>query len=163
MMPPDVARRLAGCLRLLTSNHDGEVLAAASRINGLVSGYGLDWDQLIGGLSETNMQRLFDAGYQAGLEAAREEAKPEPAAGRDWSFVGGSGSPTAGQNITRIRKILEAAATAEQAALLDEFETAFTTSMRERVTRYGGSAFISAKQWTVLNRLEDKFKQCGFI
>jgi hypothetical protein len=163
MMPPDVARRLAGCLRLLTSPFDGERLAAADRINGLVSGYGLDWDQLFGGLSEANMQRLYDVGFEAGRQAALDERKPaEPE--RDWSIVGGAGGArTVGKQIDRPRAILAAAMTAEEAGLLDEFEVTFTGSMRERVTRYGGSTFVSSKQWTVFNRLEERFRECGFI
>jgi hypothetical protein len=162
MMPPDVARRLAGCLRLLTSNHDGEVLAAASRINGLVTGHGLDWDQLLGGLSQSDMQRLFDAGFEAGRQAALDESKPaEPQP--DWSNVGLFGSRPVGKQLDRLRAILTGARDAEAVGLLSDFEQTFVQSIRERVIKYAGSTFVSDKQWRILEKLEVRFHECGFI
>jgi hypothetical protein len=45
-MTPNVADKLAKLLRITTSRHDGEVLAAVNRINALVTANDIDWDQV---------------------------------------------------------------------------------------------------------------------
>jgi hypothetical protein len=169
MMPPETIDKLTKLLGLATGRgaYDGERLAACDRLAALLVAHDLEWAQLLGGLSETDMRRLYDAGFEAGRESALEETKPSTttsSSGRDWSFIRGSGSPTLGKaGLERVRRIFEAAAKAEEGGLLSEFESTFVGSIRERVAKYGGATFVSAKQQTILDRLEARFRECGFI
>ena len=74
MLAP-IAARLATFVRLLSSDKDGEVVAAARAIKRALKNAGADIHALAervekpngGGLTNTEMQKLYDAGYAAGL------------------------------------------------------------------------------------------------
>jgi hypothetical protein len=76
---PAVAARLGNFIRLLSSNRDGEVVAAARALIRTLQSAGADIHVLAeriaqpAGLTDAEMQKLFDAGYDAGSRAA--EAK----------------------------------------------------------------------------------------
>jgi hypothetical protein len=162
-MSQDLVARAAKLLRMLTSSHDGEVLAAANRLNALVISHGVDWDAALGGndgptLSQEQMQRLYDEGYNRGFVDGQQQAKPA----RDWTPTGGT-SAEVGSDYVRLKLILAAAKEADEADLLNDFEIEFYTSMRGRLSRYGQSTFVSEKQWAVLDRLHQKLDRYGFI
>jgi hypothetical protein len=161
-MTPDLTLKLAKLLRMLTSSHEGEVLAAANRINAIVTAHDLDWSVLLANgsgppLTEEAMTKIYTDGYQRGHADGLQEARPA----RDWTPAGDT-KAEAGADIDRVLAILDAAAESEAAGLLGEFETEFTQSLRDRVG-HGGQAFISTKQWAVLDRLEKKLTRQGFI
>jgi hypothetical protein len=96
VMANTIDEKLADLIRRLGSNHDGEVVATARAIQRVLKSDGRDLHSLADAvakngneLSETEMSRLFDAGYEAGLRSGREEAK------RDAEFyaVGDEGDP----------------------------------------------------------------------
>ena len=75
-----IAGRLKPLVRLLSSDQDGEVLNAARALNRLLKANGSDIHAIADGIGQANgklteaeMRKLYDAGYDAGLHAA--EAK----------------------------------------------------------------------------------------
>jgi hypothetical protein len=85
-----VRSRLAKFLRLLSSDRDGEVLAAARALVGVLRSAGADVHALAeqieqpnghgergGKISDEDMQRLYNAGYEAGLQAAEDKFHAE--------------------------------------------------------------------------------------
>jgi hypothetical protein len=76
---PAVAARLGNFIRLLSSDRDGEVVAAARALIRTLHGAGADIHALAKRieqppeLSRDEMQRIFDAGYEKGIRVA--EAK----------------------------------------------------------------------------------------
>jgi hypothetical protein len=74
-MAKSTDQKLADLIRRLGSNHDGEVVATARAIKRVLESAGRDLHQLAdgvakngSGLSETEMQKLYDAGYAAGVK-----------------------------------------------------------------------------------------------
>jgi hypothetical protein len=73
---PAVAVRLGNFIRLLSSDRDGEVVAAARALIRTLQSAGADIHVLAeriaqpAGLTDAEMQKIFDAGYDAGLHAA---------------------------------------------------------------------------------------------
>ena len=73
-LPTSTRRKLASSIRLLASNREGEVLAAAHAIPRTLKAASVDIhaladlvEQINGGkLSEAEMKKLYDAGYEAG-------------------------------------------------------------------------------------------------
>ena len=68
-MDPGATQKLEKLVRLLSSDKDHEVLAAARAITRTLSGAGSDTHELaerIKGVSEADMQRIYDAGVQEG-------------------------------------------------------------------------------------------------
>jgi hypothetical protein len=55
--------------------------------------------------------------------------------------------------LSRINEIL---GDAENSARLSDWENEFCDSVRDRILEYGNRARISAKQWDVLDRIENK-------
>jgi uncharacterized membrane protein YebE (DUF533 family) len=160
-MTPDVADKLAKLLRMTTSSHDGEVLAAVNRINALVTANAIDWDAVFANgngaaLTEKQMSRIYIEGYERGLRDGQQKARPE----RDWTPAG---SAEAGQDNHRLEIILEAAAAAEADGLLSEWEVDFTGSMRERIRTYGSRTYVSERQWKSIDRLEAKLRIHGYM
>lgn len=153
--------KLAKLLKMLTSPYDGEVLAAAGRINAIVAAHGLDWDQVlahdVSALSREQMQKIYDEGYSRGLEEGRKEGKPQQA---NWRSTDG---PPAPKTLNYASDVMEAAERAESAGLLNDFEKEFSTSMRERISSYGESSYISDKQWSVIERLATKLVRRGYL
>ena len=65
--------RIQKLLKLLSSDNDGEALAAVHALKRVLAQEGGDIHGLadsIGGLSEAEMQKLYDAGFQKGKETA---------------------------------------------------------------------------------------------
>ncbi len=164
MLDKAVATRLAKLLRMLTSSHHGEILAAVGKINGLIAAYEVDWDDLFAkagiDLTKEQMQRLYDAGYQKGLEDA---AKAAPPSADDWAAAGTSRTDEVGHNHANVCAILEAAGRANLKNRLSDFERSFSISMAERLEDWGTRAFVSEKQWAVLDRLRTKLQREGFL
>ena len=73
-LPTSTRRKLASSIRLLASDREGEVLAAARAIPRTLNAAGADlhtFADLVeqangGGFSEAEMKKLYDAGYEAG-------------------------------------------------------------------------------------------------
>jgi hypothetical protein len=72
-----IAGKLAALIRLLSSDRDGETLAAARALGRTLNSVGADIhaladrvEQANGGLTEVEMKKLYDAGFAAGLRAA---------------------------------------------------------------------------------------------
>jgi hypothetical protein len=76
-----IAGKLAPLIRLLSSDQDGEALAAARAINRLLKNTGVDIHALAdhvektngSGLTDAEMRKLYDAGYEAGVRAAENK------------------------------------------------------------------------------------------
>jgi hypothetical protein len=67
-----LVNKLSSLIRMLSSDRDGEVIAAARAITRTLKGADLDIHTLadrIGGISKADMKRLYDAGYDAGMRA----------------------------------------------------------------------------------------------
>jgi hypothetical protein len=70
--------KIADLVRLLGSEYEGEILAAQSALKRLLASQDVGFNDLgnaieklaSGGLAEAEMKRLFDAGYQKGVEDA---------------------------------------------------------------------------------------------
>ena len=87
MMDPGAAEKLEKLVRLLSSDRDHEVLAAARAITRTLSGAGSDTHELaerIKGVSEADMQRIYDAGVQEGKDAAAAAAGFKNTEGPSW-------------------------------------------------------------------------------
>jgi hypothetical protein len=76
-----IAEKLRPLIRLLSSDHDGEVIAAARALTRTLKNAKLDIHALAesvgqanGKLSKAEMQKLYDAGFEAGRRAAETEA-----------------------------------------------------------------------------------------
>jgi hypothetical protein len=72
-MDPGATQKLEKLVRLLSSDKDHEVLAAARAITRTLSAAHSDIHELaarVKGVSEADMQRIFDAGVQEGKDAA---------------------------------------------------------------------------------------------
>ena len=74
-----VADKLGKLIRMLSSDRDGEVVAAAHAIKRTLQSAGADVHTLAGliekpssGLSETDVRRIYDAGFQDGLRKAED-------------------------------------------------------------------------------------------
>jgi hypothetical protein len=94
--------RIADLVRLLGSDSEGEVFAAHGALKRHLASHGVTFNDLgngierlaTGGLADDQMQRLFDAGYQKGLEdATRKQLEAEGAFGLrpdgspDWERI----------------------------------------------------------------------------
>jgi hypothetical protein len=160
MIPTD---KIAKLLRMLTSSHDGEVLAAANRLNAIVAANDIDWDQVLANgdgtaLTERQMSRIYDEAFERGFREGRQQVRPE----RDWTPADNT-SAEAGQDSHRLEVILEAAFRAVDDGMLSQWEAEFTGSMRERVRKWGSRVFVSEKQWKSVDRLEEKLTSQGYF
>jgi hypothetical protein len=165
-MTPDIADKLAKCLRLLTSPHDGEVLAAASRINALVVAHDIDWSNTLangaGGpvLTEEQMSAIYQAAYTRGLADGQQQAGvgPQPAP---------NASSHVGSDLARIERILAAARVAEERGILGSLGRVdladFTQSLRDRIQSWGPRTYVSEKQRAVIDRLEERLRRQDLI
>jgi hypothetical protein len=79
-----IANKIRPLIRLLSSDQSGEVVAAARALSRLLKTNGADIHVLAdsigqanGGLSEKEMRKLYDAGFEAGLRKA-ESAHGDP-------------------------------------------------------------------------------------
>lgn len=77
-----IAGKLAKYVRLLASDKEGEVVAAARAIQRVLLGIGADFHDLAvrvertngGGLNEAEMRKIYDAGLKEGMRLARERS-----------------------------------------------------------------------------------------
>ena len=112
-------------------------------------------------LSEEQVQKIFSAGMQRGESVGYQKAMADA-----QSLAPAHPKPASiqiGEDEEWISKILAAAAEAEAAGHLDAFETDFTNSMREKLTRFGRATFCSQRQFESLKRLEKSLRRRGYL
>lgn len=162
------AARLAKLLKFLRPNHDGtfndgEVLAAARKIAGVVAAHDVDWDAVLCGqavdLTKEQLQRVYDAGYQKGVA----DASAKPRDRDEWAAAGTPRTGEVGGRRDEVMAVMEAAGRANLDGKLSEFERSFSLSMAERVDSWGGRAYVSEKQWAVIDRLRRKLEREGYL
>jgi hypothetical protein len=144
---PAIAGRVAKLLRLACCETapDGEKLAALNRLSATVAAHDLDWDQALvnGGngsaLTEEQMRRIYDEGYQRGHADGQQAARPA----RDWTPADNTKAEV-GSDAQRLETILNAAAQSRDAGLLSDWEVQSRT-IRASGSRDGAAVFMSAK------------------
>lgn len=158
--------KLVKLLRMLTSSHDGEVLAAVARINGMVAGAGVDWADLVreseAGLTEEQVRRVYEEGLAEGVEIGKRRA--QPSSGRLWQDANGASAPAkeaGAKSFDVLEDVMEAAK--QYDGQLTAFELDFCESMRSRISVYGARTFVSPKQWAVIERMKDRFQSKGWL
>jgi hypothetical protein len=160
---PELRGKLGKVLALLTSPHDGERLAAATRFGAILAANDIHPSQVLANgsgpaLTEEQMSRIYNEGYQRGHADGQQAARPE----RDWTPAGGS--VEAGADAERLRVILEAVAKSVEAGLLlSDWEQTFSADMLERFKQYGNRMYVSKKQWASLDRLETKLRRQDYL
>ena len=75
-----IVGKLAACIRMLSSDKDGDVITAARGLVRMSKGVGTDIHAFAeriakpnGGLTEAEMRKLYDAGYEAGVRAVENK------------------------------------------------------------------------------------------
>jgi hypothetical protein len=76
-----IVGKLAACIRMLSSDKDGDVITAARGLVRMLKVAGTDIHTLAdrienpndGGLTDAEMRKLYDAGYQAGVRAVENK------------------------------------------------------------------------------------------
>jgi hypothetical protein len=87
MMDPGTTEKLEKLVRLLSSDKDHEVLSAARAITRTLSSAGSDIHELVArvkGVSEADMQRIYDARVQEGKDTAAAAAGFKSTDGPSW-------------------------------------------------------------------------------
>jgi hypothetical protein len=157
---PEIGEKMAKLLRLACSTGpDGEKLAALSRLTAIAAAHDLDWDRVFAGgngadLSEAQMQRIYEAGYERGLAGQQGSAPAQP----DWSAAA-----PAPQSLEYLERGLSAAWQADAGGQLNDFEETFSRSIRQRIARYGSRSRISEKQWCCIERLAEGLERAGYL
>lgn len=126
--------RLIKILRMFSSNHDGEVAAAARRAHELVKSRSLDWDDLIIPVHTAS----HNSTGQRRQEYAWEPPPPPPPQEDEETFL--------------IRRC------AERPHCLTTWENEFIQSISESVIEWG---HLTVKQRSVLDRIVNKLKLRG--
>lgn len=134
---------------MMTSSHDGEVLAAVARVNAILAASGETWEDLLSGasgpdLTQEQLQRVYDEGYKRGRAVGKQHAEHQ----QGWRGT--------------YKDLLEIVEAAEMADL-NPFERQFSNDMFYRVSCYGKKIFVTDKQWAVLFRLREKLADQGLI
>src|SRR5207244_12200377 len=78
---PATSNKLAAIIRMMSSDKDGDVLNAGRALNRALKSVGCDIHDLAeviehangGKLTETEMRKLYDAGYEAGMRAVENK------------------------------------------------------------------------------------------
>lgn len=158
-MTPEVRDKLSKILAMLTSPHDGERLAAATRFSAILAANDIHPSQVLSsgsGLTEKQMSRIYAEGYAKGVSDTEQKLKAEESA---------NPSARVGKQAHRLVTILNAGDDAidEGRGYLSAWEIEFLTNMGARFDIYAKQTYISAKQWEVLARIEEKLKRDGFI
>lgn len=153
-------RKAAKLLRLICDRSiDGETLAAASRLSALATAYNLDWDRLLLGdgadLTREQLQKVYQAGFTAGLEAQH--------ARDDWRNAGVARTDEVGEREAELRDLLAAAEPAIRAGRLDGWFVQFVGDMAERLDHWGSATFVSERQWECLDKLRRILQRGGFL
>jgi hypothetical protein len=77
-----IAIKLRNLIRMLSSNQDGEIIAAARAIGRTLASRGLDFHALADGIGETNGKKFTEADaaeiYRRGVEDGKREAESGP-------------------------------------------------------------------------------------
>jgi hypothetical protein len=80
LAPAPIAGKLKPLIRLLSSDQDGEVLNAARALNRLLKANGSDIHAIADGIGQANgklteaeMRKLYDAGFEAGVRAVEDK------------------------------------------------------------------------------------------
>jgi hypothetical protein len=105
MTEKPLEQRIAKFVRMMSSNHDGEVVNAIRQLGRLLTANGVGFNDLgdaieklaTGGLEEAAMKRVFDAGYQkAAEEFERKRAEGQAVFGLlpDGRTIGGGSLST---------------------------------------------------------------------
>jgi hypothetical protein len=75
-----IVGKLAACTRMLSSDKDGDVITAARGLVRMLKGAGTDIHVFAeriakpnGGLTDAEMRKLYDAGYEAGVRAVENK------------------------------------------------------------------------------------------
>jgi hypothetical protein len=163
-MTPDLTKKLNKVLALLVSPYDGERLAAAARFAAILEAHDIHPSQVLdanGGsqaLTENQMRRIFEEGYQRGHADGVQQARPA----RDWTPADDTKAEV-GADAERLKVVLDAAAKSRDDELLSEWEVQFSNDMRERFERFGARMYVSEKQWAALDRLEAKLRRQDYL
>jgi hypothetical protein len=103
--PADTRSLIAKCIRMLSSDKDGDIIAAGNALVRVLRSAGADVHDLAeqiekpngvhpgargGKISDEDMQRLYNAGYEAGLQAAEDKFHAE----EDDGFASVNGMPS---------------------------------------------------------------------
>ena len=160
-MTPELREKLGKVLAMLTSPHDGERLAAATRFSAILEANDIHPSAVLGngsmpGLTEEQMSRIYAEGYARGVAETEQRLRPQ----RDWTPSGGSAE--VGDDAVRLRQVLEAVEHEHAGGLLTEWEKTFSADMNERFNRFGNRMYGSERQWAILDRLETKLKRAGY-
>ena len=140
---------------------DGEKLAAADRLFAFVAAHDLDWERALAGTGPTReqMQELFNAGLQRGLELGRAEK----AGNGDWAAAGQSRTDEIGDRESELQQILNAAARSKADGLLSGWFANFADDMQERLDRWDRRTFVTERQWECIGKLKSILEREGCI
>ncbi len=142
-MDADAVQKLGRLLGLLGSSFDAEALAAARKANEIVRSSGKSWFDLLSAepvLPEAAMRKLYDAGFQAGVEHGRAEAEAM-AAGPAWQAVdsedlwGGEDPRRHAPHLAGVIDQLEALWA--RRVFLSRWEARFVPDIAKKVLRFG--------------------------
>jgi hypothetical protein len=161
MSAPEIADKLVKLLRLACSTGpDGEKLAALNRLAAIAAAHDVGWGRALANgkapdLTEAQLQRVYDAGYERGFEDGQQEIAPERP---DWAPAA-----PAPRSLEYVEKVLEATWQADKGGQLNDFEETFSQSIRERVARYGSRTRLSERQWGCIERLAEGLERAGYL
>jgi hypothetical protein len=147
-------------LNMFGSNYDGEVLNAARMVHAKLVANDWTWEQLFANgnanLTEEQLARVYGAGlrkgealgYARGLADAQSGAAKPPSAPLD-------------DDIDWARRVLE---TADQhQACLSTWEVDFVDDFLVKIKKWGRQAYISQKQFVVVQRIENVLEKHRFL
>jgi hypothetical protein len=161
-MTPEVVDRAAKLLRVICSTgSDGEKLAAADRLSAFVAANDIDWDRALrgSGPAREQMQELYNAGLQRGLELGRAEK----AGNGDWAPAGQSRADEVGDRESELQLILNTAARSKVDGLLSGWYANFADDMQERLDRWDRRTFVTERKWEFINKLRSILERQGYI
>jgi hypothetical protein len=158
-MSDDLAQLPKLCGRLF-SDFDHEVLTAARMIRAKFISNDWSWEQLLGNgsasaLTQEQMQKIYEAGEQAGYERGFA----------DGQTVGPTAKPSSylGTDADWAKSVLEAATKARSDGRLSDYESEFTRDNLARIEQYGRLTRITDKQKNFIRRMETDLKYHGYL
>lgn len=146
---------LTKCLMMTTSDQDGQILAAINRANALLAANGHTWYDVLGNqnpLTQDQIQKLYDAGYQDGYIAGEDAAKPR-ASWSDWAPI---------SEEMELREILHLYDTLVKQGKphgLDPRSDDYLNDLRDRLAIHGEDLHLSVKQQAWLNRIARRLRR----
>ena len=152
-MPPELREKIGKILAMLTSPHEGEQLAAATRFSALLAAHGVHPSQVLAmgtgaALSEVQKRQIHAEGYSRGYAAGVQSVRPEQSTKPD-------------RTIKHLMAIIKAAL--DHPEVLTEWEQDFVDDTNDRFVTYGSRIFMSDKQWNVIDRIEQKLRATGNV